>query len=194
MIHKSVSETPLPPFKIHAPKKEELFGNFVGMPAALHLEEFGSQVWSAFGSPPYLVGSAITSKTWRDVDVRLILMDDEYEALFPKTDPRYQSIVLKWTSLCMAYAALGRQMTGLPIDFQIQQATEANKMYRGPRFAIGVQLGLRMAKPVTFDGVLADIKGLQPLGVEALESLEAFTKEMREEVIPSLVEKRKSNE
>lgn len=187
------SVEPLPPFKIHAPKKEKLLGNFVGMPAGLHLEEFGSQVWSMFGSPPYLVGSAVTSKTWRDVDVRLILQDDEYEALFPGSDPRYQHVVLKWTSLCMAYAALGHKMTGLPIDFQIQQATTANSMFKGPRMALGIQLGLREAKPVTFEGVLADIKGLQPLGVESLEQLEAFTKEMREEVIPSLVEKRNSN-
>ena len=53
-------------------------GPGVGMPAALLLDEFGSQVWSAFGSPPYLVGSALAGKKWRDVDVRLILSDEEY--------------------------------------------------------------------------------------------------------------------
>ena len=38
---------------------------FVGMPAALMLHEFGSQVWHAFGEPPYLVGSALRGKQWR---------------------------------------------------------------------------------------------------------------------------------
>ena len=51
----------------------------VGMPATLLLEEFGSQVWNAFGDCPYLVGSALENKTgWRDVDVRIILDDEEY--------------------------------------------------------------------------------------------------------------------
>ena len=54
----------------------------VGMPAHLYLEQFGSLVWEAFGHPPYLVGSAIMGKQWRDVDVRLILPDDEWDALF----------------------------------------------------------------------------------------------------------------
>lgn len=47
----------------------------VGMPAYLLLQEFGSQVWHAFGTPPYLVGSALDGKQWRDVDIRLILAD-----------------------------------------------------------------------------------------------------------------------
>lgn len=50
----------------------------VGMPQALMLDEFGSQVWAAFGHPPYIVGSALAGKVWRDVDVRLILPDPEY--------------------------------------------------------------------------------------------------------------------
>lgn len=74
-------------------------------------------------------------------------MDDEYARL-ELGDPSHQ-IGGKWVSLCMAYAALGRQMTGLPIDFQIQQMTRANRLYpsRGhPRFALGmVDLRFRRA-------------------------------------------------
>lgn len=109
----------------------------VGMPAALWLDEFGSQVWSAFGHPPYLVGSALGSKTWRDVDVRLILQDAEYAAL-DLGDPARGSMNSKWISLCLAYSALGKAMTGLPIDFQIQQATYANEKYKGYRSALGL--------------------------------------------------------
>jgi hypothetical protein len=115
----------------------------VGMPAHLYLEEFGSQVWSAFGQPPYLVGSALENKTgWRDVDIRLILEDDLYEK-WELGDPKYPFQNLKWVSLCMAYSALGRQMTGLPIDFQIQQQSLANEQHKGHRSSIG-HVPLRM--------------------------------------------------
>jgi hypothetical protein len=117
----------------------------IGMPAILHLDEFGSQVWSAFGKPAYLVGSALYGKQWRDVDVRLILDDEEYEALKlgnPK-DPHRNG---KWVALVMAFSALGTKMTGLPIDFQIQQRSWANEKYDKERNPIGF-IDLRIAKP-----------------------------------------------
>lgn len=122
----------------------------VGMPASLYLNEFGSQVWAAFGSPPYLVGSVLRTVKWRDVDVRLILDDDEYEAM-GLGDPNYQQRNGKWVSLCMAYSALGRHMTGLPIDFQIQQQTWANKGFpKQSRSALCVT-PLRFARKETDD-------------------------------------------
>ena len=117
----------------------------VGMPATLLLHEFGSQVWAAFGTPPYLVGSALAGKQWRDVDVRLILDDDIYAALgLGDPRPSYAQRNGKWVALCLAFTALGKQMTGLPIDFQIQQQTWANKTYDGPRSSLGM-IALRMA-------------------------------------------------
>ncbi len=107
-------------------------GNWgVGMPAALWLEEFGSQVWATFGSPPYLVGSVMKSKRgWRDVDVRVILDDKEWKLWgFGEPDEGSCHHNGKWVALCMAFSELGRKMTGLPIDFQIQQQTYANKHY-----------------------------------------------------------------
>lgn len=44
----------------------------------------------------------------------------------------------KWMSLCLAYSALGKEMTGLPIDFQIQQQTHANELHKGIRSPIGM--------------------------------------------------------
>ena len=113
----------------------------VGMPAHLLLHEFGSQVWAAFGEPPFHVGSSLTQKSgWRDVDVRLILDDTEYDALgLGKPNLPHQNG--KWVALCLAFSALGKQMTGLPIDFQIQQQTRANEEYYRqdhPRSALGV--------------------------------------------------------
>lgn len=112
--------------------------NRVGMPAYLYLQEFGSQVWSVFGVPPYQVGSSLQGdRTPNDVDVRVILSDEEYEK-WGLGDPKRPHGNAKWVSLVMAYSALGKAMTGLPIDFQIQQQTEANNKEPGPRSAIGI--------------------------------------------------------
>ncbi len=109
----------------------------VGMPATLLLHEFGSHIWSAFGEPPYLVGSALQGdRLPNDVDVRLILDDEQYEAM-GFGDPRYPHSNAKWVSFVLAYSALGKQITGLPIDFQIQQRTKANTDEKGPHSALG---------------------------------------------------------
>jgi hypothetical protein len=118
-------------------------GNYVGMPGALHLDLFGQQVRAAFGHPPYLVGSATRLKQWRDVDVRLILPDAEFAALGLRCDG---VPCAKLDSLNMAYAALARHMTGLPIDFQIQQQTRANARYGDhPRLALIAACQLQFA-------------------------------------------------
>lgn len=117
--------------------------SYVGMPASMHLDMFGRVVKWAFGTMPFLVGSATYKKlNWRDVDVRLILDDETFEKL-DIGKPGDDASNAKWMSLCMAYSALGKEMTGLPIDFQIQQRTWANKKYdrtkrRGQRIPLGM--------------------------------------------------------
>ena len=106
----------------------------VGMPATLKLQEFGSQVQAVFGSNPYHVGSSVENKTgWRDVDVRMILTDEEWIAWGFGHPDYVEHRDEKWVALCLAFSALGREMTGLPIDFQIQQMTRANERYGGHR-------------------------------------------------------------
>lgn len=100
----------------------------VGMPATLILEEFGYLVHAAFGATPYHVGSSVFNKQWRDVDVRLILEDAEYEHM-GLGDPKHPHLNEKWVALTLAFSALGKAMTGLPIDFQIQQQSYANENY-----------------------------------------------------------------
>lgn len=120
-------------------------GDFgVGMPASIKLDEFGVLVESAFDAVPYLVGSALKTTRWRDVDVRVLLPDADYEKLFG--DPRYPHSCLKWCALVRAFSALGKEMTGLPIDFQIQHQSYANAQYPGNRSAIG-QNELRYVNP-----------------------------------------------
>lgn len=120
--------------------KKKFNGVGVGMPAYLYLQEFGSQIWSVFGSCPYIVGSCLYKKVWRDVDIRMILDDDDFE-IWGFGKPASENG--KRTALEMAFAELGKRMTGLPIDFQIQQQTWANEKYQGPRSAIGI-VALRM--------------------------------------------------
>jgi hypothetical protein len=113
-----------------------------GMPATIQLDLFGELVHDAWGHVPYLVGSAAQKKTgWRDVDVRLILPDDEYEALFlHPTVGSPQRFDYKWRAHVLAWSLLGQHMTGLPIDFQIQHQSVANAENDGPRIAIGLRL------------------------------------------------------
>jgi hypothetical protein len=115
----------------------------VGMPAMLHLDAFAREVEQAFGHLPYLVGSAARGKQWRDVDVRLMLPDDEFDALFPQFQkrPALGRMDNRWALLCAAISELGRSRTGLPIDFQIQRTSDANELYGGGvRHALGLSL------------------------------------------------------
>lgn len=107
----------------------------VGMPAQLHLHRFGQMVREAFGEIPYWVGSSLDSSTWRDVDVRLMLSDEDY-AKEGFGDPKRPHENAKWSATCAAWSALGLQMTGLPIDFQIQDTSTANQEHIGSRSAL----------------------------------------------------------
>lgn len=109
----------------------------VGMPAHLWLNQFGHLVYSAFGEHAYHVGSSVKEKLWRDVDVRVMLADDVYAKL-GLGDPAHPHDNARWVAFCVAFSALGKQMTGLPIDFQIQTITEANEKFGGGgRSALG---------------------------------------------------------
>lgn len=109
----------------------------VGMPALMHLDAFAREIEAAFGRLPYLVGSAARGKTWRDVDVRLILPDEEFDTLFPRHG-KPDSMDGRWSLMCAAISELGRVRTGLPIDFQIQRTSDANARYDGVRHALGL--------------------------------------------------------
>lgn len=107
----------------------------VGPEGSWTLRLFGAHVDQAFGHVPYQVGSSLTEKRdWRDVDVRLLLPDTEYAELFgDPVNAGRDSKLLIWN---MAWSALGTKITGLPIDFQFQQQTWANKTFPGPRSAL----------------------------------------------------------
>lgn len=102
----------------------------VGQPQGMLLNRFGEDLRAAFGHMAYHVGSSLRQKDgWRDVDVRLLLPDDEWTA-FQLGDPANPHHSPRWRTLCIVWSTYGRQLTGLPIDFQIQQRTHANATYR----------------------------------------------------------------
>ena len=88
------------------------------------LEEWCRLVRVVFdGEVPYLVGSTHTQASYRDVDVRLILPDDEFDARW--ADPVKVRLVNR------AISIWGQQETGLPVDFQVQRMTDANEFFGG---------------------------------------------------------------
>ena len=103
-----------------------------GMPAGIYLQKFGCIIRDYFGYVAYHVGSSLDRKDWRDVDVRLILPDDEFEEMFGRVKNVSNK---KLAAITLAFSALGKEMTGLPIDFQIQPQSYANT-YPGPRSAL----------------------------------------------------------
>jgi hypothetical protein len=102
----------------------------VGFPGITLLEGWAYQVLAAFGEVPYLVGTAARGKAWRDVDIRLILDEERYVALFgPIMRPYYHNP--RWSVICTALSVWGREQTGLPIDFQIQERGDAESLFAG---------------------------------------------------------------
>lgn len=98
-----------------------------------HLDAACRLISRAFdGGPPFLVGTAAdgSAATYRDVDVRLMLDDDEFAAVCPT--------LARWELLCLAISAYLRDRTGLPVDFQIQRTAEANERYNGRRNPLGM--------------------------------------------------------
>lgn len=116
---------------------------YVGAPAifALHLacQQIKEALEPASHCGVYLVGSALERPDFRDVDVRAILDDAAFAALFPQSPLHSAAWELnpRWLLLNTALAAWLRERTGLPIDFQIQPMTHANERHKKPRHSLG---------------------------------------------------------
>lgn len=85
---------------------------------------------------PYLVGSVNERADFRDVDVRVVLVDKQWDRMFGKgtADDRGEAHGdPRWQLLCAALSEWISAVSGLPVDFQIQRMTEANTSYAGIR-------------------------------------------------------------
>lgn len=108
----------------------------VGIPATLYLDQFAVILNDVFGGIPYHVGSSVMSKKWRDVDV-VVMLDNDKWAKLELGDPDQPHENGKWVGYCMAFSELGKRITGLPIDFKLQQTSWANRKYKdGVRSAL----------------------------------------------------------
>ena len=120
--------------------------DYVGAPAIFALSEACRTINEAFGDYGcYLVGSALERADHRDVDVRCIMKDDSFHALFPgldthaiETGAAVWELDARWVLVNVAIAERLARITGLPIDFQIQPQGWANERHKGPRHPLGV--------------------------------------------------------
>jgi hypothetical protein len=98
------------------------------------LDEACRPFLAAFGEHPYLVGSANQRPDFRDVDVRLILADEDYDALLAIT-PGLPPLLARLGATYL------RSRTGLPVDFQVQRQSKANEKFgdlaKTPRNPLG---------------------------------------------------------
>ena len=98
----------------------------VGIPAGLLLHAWGLSLNKCFDSIPYHVGSSLYGKQWRDVDVRVILEDDEWEHWFGQRLGAKQCNA-RWSAICTAFSLWGERVTGLPIDFQVVRRSDVTQ-------------------------------------------------------------------
>lgn len=120
--------------------------NFLPSPHFLQLNQACLFVSQAFDSHPYLVGSCLVKRDYRDVDIRLILEDEKYDKMFgPKAECGYLNAY--WSLLCTSISMYLSTASGLPIDFQIQRQTQANEKHSGQRHALGIFLDYPGERP-----------------------------------------------
>lgn len=118
--------------------------HFIGAPEFFHLDLLCRVINEAFGEygyGTYLVGSSLHRRDFRDVDVRFIMADAEFDRLFPEVagaSAGCWSRCSAWSLICGAVSEWLAKRSGLPIDFQIQRMTEANAEFNEPRNALGV--------------------------------------------------------
>lgn len=112
----------------------------------------------AFGwGTTYLVGSSLDKDDYRDIDVRTILKDEDFDAIFSGRE-------FFWSITCLGIATYLSQVSGLPLDYQIQRRTQANEKFTGVRNPIGTR-----GRPYAGGGDATDFN-IHDLKEEVLES------------------------
>lgn len=130
---------------------------YVGAPAIFALDLACKQINDAFGHYGcFLVGSAITGPGWRDVDVRFVMEDEAFALLFPNAHATPGNVLgaweqdARWLLLTISISGWLSKVTGLPVDFQIQPMTHANKRHTGARQALGITVAPSINKEAFF--------------------------------------------
>src|SRR5690242_8007878 len=111
--------------------------NYLGPAQHLRLDVACAPIRDAFDNAPMLVGSVLERPDFRDVDVRLMVDDDEYERMFGDVanDPRAAMRALLINSALSDWLA---HTTGLPVDFQFQPVSQTRQYDSRPRSALAL--------------------------------------------------------
>lgn len=123
--------------------------NYIGAPQFFNLNQACTIINRALdGFGCYLVGSSLERRDYRDVDVRFIMGDAEYDRLFRcvRSDDGGWLNPL-WSLMCQSISLWLSQQSGLPVDFQIQRQTQANAEHKGTRSALGIFLDYPGERP-----------------------------------------------
>jgi len=113
------------------PTNEKKRASYLAVNEQFNLQHQCRMLSAAFGFCTYQVGSSLERANYRDVDLRCILDDAEFDAMFCVNENR-----LKFLNVCISEWLSAR--TSLPIDFQFQRQTDANKEFDGHRNFVGV--------------------------------------------------------
>lgn len=120
--------------------------SYVGAPAIFALEMACQDLSRAFDSyGVYLVGSALVRPDYRDVDLRMIMEDDAFTALFPDAHGHSFQFDTRWLLLSLSISERLGRLSGLKVDFQFQPQSYANSYHKGERQAIGLIIPKREA-------------------------------------------------
>ena len=95
---------------------------------------------AAFDWHIFLVGSCMTRRDYRDVDVRCMLDDAVFDAEFPghaEAMATMGRLTPKHLAMNLAFSAYLEKQSRLPVDFQFQRVTDANAEFEGLRNALG---------------------------------------------------------
>jgi hypothetical protein len=111
----------------------------LGVPLAFELELACQHINRAFdGFGCYLVGSATYRSDWRDIDIVYIMDDKAFDLMFPNAGHTWEHDA-RWLVLNIAMSKYLGAVAGHTVDFKFQRQTDANKLHRGSRHAIGLR-------------------------------------------------------
>lgn len=108
--------------------------SFLGFVEHVQLEEVARHCNDALDETCWLVGSALQTRDHRDVDVRVIMDDDKFDALFGPE----KGLNAFWHFFCVAVSVYMADRTGLNIDFQVQKRGRVkDEDWQKPRVPLG---------------------------------------------------------
>src|SRR6185295_7651429 len=101
--------------------------NWIGAPQYFQLNHACMLLAQAFGHGIYLVGSSMERRDFRDVDVRCMLEDQDFDRLFPPDEMGGA----RWSIMNVVISQWLAAQSDLPVDFQFQSQIKANRDYGG---------------------------------------------------------------